>query len=149
MKRILALILALVMCLPLCACGNSQAKYAGTYVCEADKTFGKGSDSLNGTIGTLILYEDGTGYSKEEVSYTESPYWTVGEIQSEASVTWMENEGYITVSYNEKKYYDTFPGHPCKNNPVETFRQVTYEAKGTQLLGTKPDGSIYTYVKQS
>ena len=72
MKKALSLILALVMCLPLCACGGNKATlkdYSGKWVNES------------GTV-TYYLYEDGTFTEESKNSlYGDQEYQGTWEIK--------------------------------------------------------------------
>lgn len=64
MKKAIVLILALIMCLSLCACGggNDETKYVGIWkLVNADKE------------SYLYIFEDGTGDSYQRVGFDNEP----------------------------------------------------------------------------
>ena len=130
MKRIVELLLIVAICASFAACGqagNSSNKYVGTYINE-DNKYSKDA-KYNGTISTLVLNEDGTGYCKTEVSEVGSDIknmWAVGDIQSESDITWTDNGEYITVSFDTKTYYEIFVFFG-KSEAQKSFKKEDYE----------------------
>jgi hypothetical protein len=150
MKKIFALLLIAAICVSFAACGqagNTTNKYVGTYINE-DNKYSKDA-KYNGTISTLVLNEDGTGYCKTEVSEVGSDLknmWAVGDIQEESDITWTDNGEYITVSYDTKEYYEIFV-FIRRSEPEKSFSKSDYELKGGQLFYYGGSGNGTGYYK--
>ena len=89
MKRIFALILALIMCLPLCACGDDSVfgTYKGKYLYDG-----------NQYAETIILNQDGT-YTLESYKNGELISLRSGEFYFEDGVINLVKDEHISTPY--------------------------------------------------
>lgn len=109
MKRAIALTLALVLCLSLCACGGTDPSSSND---TSESATGESStDELKQYTGiwststtALYLYEDGVALFVEDQSGDTSLMTTDA---THFSGTWDIRDGYI-IFYHEKTYGSTF-----------------------------------------
>lgn len=140
MKKILSLILALVLLLPLYACGensnHASKKYIGTYARDAEY------HAWN-EYQELTLQADGIGYFKSYVTnidynaFHEAHNFYITAPTTYYDVTWdVDENGYITIHFQGKKYYkseDWGDYYYDENGFTESFSDV-FEMKGNQLF---------------
>ena len=153
MKKGLSLILVLVLCLGLCACG-SKTKYVGTYESRAS-VLASVSESYKGSTlykselvygtRTITLNSDGTGTihftTTENVNPTNK---AVFDETCNGTLTWNVDGDYLTITFNEITYEDI--NHPgfMSDTRREVAKTITFELKGAQLVSVS--GS-WTYTK--
>ena len=152
MKKAISLIMAFVLCLGLCACGNQSSnnessnnensKFVGTYTSDDTVTVNRGT--VISTKKTMTLRSDGTGYI-EEVSSESFDSDPIGTVIKKYNVTWQCDETYITIettlTYHKYSAIDYF------NVAIGDSNSVTYELKGTQLF--RPNQSFAQWDKKS
>ena len=147
MKKAISLIMAFVLCLGLCACGNQSSnnensKFVGTYTSDDTVTVNRGT--VISTKKTMTLRSDGTGYI-EEVSSESFDSDPIGTVIKKYNVTWQCDEIYITIettlTYHKYSAIDYF------NVAIGESDSVTYELKGTQLF--RPNQSFAQWDKKS
>ena len=111
MKKALSLLLALVLCLSLCACGNSaESKYIGTYsnsnygvnqIVVDNTGYAHGRHTLYGTR-TLTLNSDGTG--KDIFIADEVPHIGTNITVYDCSITWEVIDEYLYITGTTEHY---------------------------------------------
>lgn len=89
MKKILCLLLALVMCISLVACGNGKSDdLIGTWTCKRTK----GQDNLSQeSTKTIELYEGGNCYCYNKGSFDNKEY-------NNFSGTWKLEKDLVTIT---------------------------------------------------
>ena len=122
MKRILALILTLVMCFGLCACGSSS-KFVGTYVYK-----------MSWFTYTIVIEPNGKGTFNTKL--TDS-----GDVVQTGTVTWVVDDNYISVT--ETPTWTESGQEIFSSTDVHTS---TYELIGSQLIPQNNGGVSYTKV---
>ena len=152
MKKVIALILALVMCLGLCACGASNhtepgSQFIGTYEDKCSLTehySGWGYNNLVNAISckeTLVLNGGGTGTFKA-VATSSGEHYQSGEVVNEGTVQWTCDGDYITITFSGFKYNKDYG----KNTTTPVDYTVTYEKKAGTLHDVSSGNLVYTKV---
>ena len=139
MKKVFAIMLALVMGLSLCACGensnHARKKYIGTYIGNSGTFAYKSQEELT-------LQADGTGFFESHVTNIDygsiceaHDFYILAPLES-YDVTWeVDDNGYITIHFQGKKYYKRgdLDYYYIEDGIAESFTSV-YEMKGAQLF---------------
>ena len=147
MKKALSLILALVMCLSLCACGSS--KYIGSYHKEYNI-------AGNGYWGDWVRAEEvlelkANGKGTFQVILTHnSENISAGTVVREGTVTWKKSGEYVIITRSGTEYlrkekhpqYDDYYYYADGNTPYE--QAETYELKGNQLIDVAKPGNKWS-----
>jgi hypothetical protein len=125
MKKLFALILALVMCLGLCACGSSE--YVGEY--EGTNNYEKRTLSVKSNGKYILEFDRGSANGTDFIN--------------EECGTWEEVDGYVvfkTASYTVKQY-STESGEllSTKSSDLNDLDGKQFELKGTYLYETISD----------
>ena len=152
MKKAISLIMALVLCLGLCACaGNSTeqgSQFVGTYNKSArthsEYYSGWGYDNLVNYIEyttTMTLNAGGTGTFKA-TTIEAGKYWKVGDVIEEGTVQWTCEGEYITITYSGFSYTK----HHGNNKTTPINNTVTYEKKAGTLHDVSSGNLVYTKV---
>ena len=158
MKKALSLIMALVLCLGLCACADNRtepgsqtelgSQFVGTYN-KSTRTLseyysGWGYDNLVNYIdytSTLTLNGGGTGTFKA-TTIEAGKYWQVGDVIEEGTVQWTCEDDYITITYSGFSYSKSYG----KNTTTPIDYTVTYEKKAGTLHDVSSGNLVYTKV---
>ena len=149
MKKAVSLLLALVLCLGLCACSNAEStsQFVGTYedkyeITEYYKLYIY--DNLVHHISckkVLTLNDGGTGTFKTTAT-SAGEHYQVGDIVEEGTVTWMAEGDYITITYKGFRYKKDYG-----NNTTELIDHTsTYEKKAGTLHTTASGILAYTKI---
>lgn len=157
MKKAISLIVVILLCLGLCACeDNSSSKYAGTYTANTfilaavSEPYNGGTlhktETVSG-IRTIILNADGTG----SIQFTATQQATITnqsiyDEMSKGTLTWSEDDGYLTITYHEVTYEDPNQSFSLCSTRTDKNTTYTYELKGSQLICVT-NGLDYTRVK--
>ena len=148
MKKALSLILALVLCLGLCACGKTNSethKYVGTYTTESDSYYEMpyGPEAI-WYYETLTLNDDGTGRYTKTAANSGALIAKDAELES-GDVNWEVVDGYIVVKYSGKKYItNTETNHFCLGTAVTVSDSWTFELKANLLMDVATGKQEYT-----
>ena len=98
MKKALSLILALVLCLSLCACGKANIEdivigsWQGTYILGKNAFWGQDEGDI--MVDTLDIYKGGTG-TLHEYNQTKDDQW------SDRSFSWEITDDVLNIRLNE------------------------------------------------
>lgn len=143
MKKVISLLLALVMCLSMCACGvnntetsnNSQnKKYVGIY----ENEYSVGSFAVFYTV-SLELLPDGTGTYTGIATKVDASQCTIGleegDVVRKGTVDWEVSDDYIVIHYSitlnlTKKLLGKWS---TTTQEPESWTE-TYELKGSKLI---------------
>lgn len=149
MKKLIALVLASVLCIGLCACGTEHgSQFAGTYEHKnypfTEYYSGWGYNNLINNISnkeTLILNDDGTGTFKT-IATSEGEYWNIGDVYEEGSVQWTCDGDYITITFSGFRYNKDYG----KNTTTQIDFTQTYEKKAGTLHNASSGTLEYTKI---
>ena len=158
MKKTLSLILALILCLSLCACGVN--KYVGTYT---DETIGvyRVEDIHFKTTNIMTLNANGTGTLIMKATESVSPSYSAennyeikaGDILCQYTLNWEDVDGYLVVDGTGQRYYTPsagYPGQIIDYSRDKIGAQITmsesYELKGNKLFIAGRDLASFTKV---
>lgn len=152
MKKVISLIIALVLCLGLCACGASNrtelgSQFIGTYehkytLLESYSAYGY--NNLVNSISckeTLILNGGGTGTFKA-VATDSGEYYQSGDVVQEGTVQWTCDDDYITITFSGFSYKKDYG----KNTTEQIDYSTTYEKKAGTLHKASSGYLVYTKV---
>lgn len=144
MKKAISLILALVLCLSLCACGDNKEleKYYGTY--EWEIAYMASVADYVSAKETITISKNGTG-TFCVVCTKDSQYITADTVLAEGTISWEEVDGYIVITSSGTTYLNEeshFAGnghynfyHANGNSPLNNTK--TYELKGNKLFNVE------------
>ena len=152
MKKLIALILAFVLCFGLCACSSSNrtelgSQFIGTYEDKYTLTeyySGWGYNNLTHQISckeTLILNGGGTGTFKA-VATSSGEHYQSGDVVQEGTVQWTCDGDYITITFSGFSYNKDYG----KNTTKQIDYSVTYEKKAGTLHNASSGNLVYTKV---
>ena len=144
MKKAISVLLALVMCLGMCACGDGDKfdsksetmdpvmeKYVGNYkfdsYCENIFTHDKYQFSE-----TMTLNADGTGTYCRIVTEA-SKYILAGVVVEDGTITWEVSDDYLIINYNGKDYTGSEDGFMVITEPSDYIQTYSFELKGHLL----------------
>ncbi len=146
MKKALSLLLALVMCLSLCACGGNKEmkKYAGIYsgnIHYYEAIYGP--EKLY-NMETLTLNADGTGHY--EVTATSSGKFILeGTTLQSGDVTWEVSDNYIVVQYSGQDWLTTDENYYYHlGDPEAVSKSWTLEKKANLLMDVATGNQEFT-----
>lgn len=155
MKKAVSLILVLMLCLSMCACGgNSSSKYVGTYEGGA-AVLASVYESYNGSTlyksefiqgkRTITLKADGTGsFSFKPTKTANFTNKAVFDEMCNGTLVWQEDGDYLTITFHEVTYEDANHYGYMSDTRREITKTLTFELKGAQLVSVT--GS-WTYTK--
>ena len=146
MKKALSLILALVLCLGLCACGNSSGKkFVGEYI--EDRGYGI-ERSGNHIQQTFVLKSGGTGTYKETVDKGDAIV-EAGRLIADGTITWKVEDEYVVITTNIDYYYGWENSIPYFSNEICSSKTTTetYELKGNKLINITDENDIWSKVQ--
>ena len=148
MKKTLSLILALILCLSLCACGTtSTSQFVGTYEDKYSITeyySGWGYNNLTHQIScteVLTLNDGGTG-TFETTATSSGEYYQVGDVIEKGTVKWTDEGDYITITFSGFRYNKDYGNNTTK--PID--RTSTYEKKAGTLHSASSGTLVYTKI---
>lgn len=150
MKKLIALILALVLCLGLCACSEASvhgSEFIGTYEHKGTLTEYHSAYGYNNLVRdiscteVLTLNGGGTGTFKTTAT-SEGEHYQVGDILEEGTVKWLIEGDYITITFTGFRYNKDYGKNTTK--PIDYT--VTYEKKAGTLHNASSGYLEYTKV---
>lgn len=156
MKKVISLLLALVMCLSMCACGvnntetsnNSQnQKYVGIY----ENEYNAGSFAVFYTV-SLELLPDGTGTYTGIATEVDASQCTIGleegDVVSEGTVAWEVSDDYIVIHYSiTLSLTNKLLGKWSTTTQEPKSWTETYELKGSKLINVTRDSDTWDKVQ--
>lgn len=144
MKKIISILLVLVMCLGLCACGkdnnSTNSKYTGVYECD----FTTGLLNLAFTK-RMELRPNGTGRYTEVTTNAAYPNIPVGTTIAEGTLSWKVLDGYVTITceFNNYLYKGDAPSEWLLIATDKKKTIETYELKGSKLFDVAHDYIVW------
>ena len=159
MQKALSLILALIMCLSLCACGllNPENKYAGSYTSNYSRKFVIENGTEFGVKELLVINSDGTGtlsyISENTVSGTNnyvSPahHFTIeeGDVLAELELEWSIVNEKLMFNATGKRYYTSEADYITDSNNSQTVCDFGGDEIETHATGiyTLKDDQLYS-----
>lgn len=144
MKKVIALMLALIMCMCLFACGKEESKYVGTY--SNDGKMSTGFDGFS-VVKEMIISADGTGTATLTATddYIDKNVKR-GDVLWTIDFTWQEVEGFLATNGTKVMYYrpDSITEEwAWLSEPTSDAFVETYELKGNQLFEVGRDYASY------
>ena len=139
MKKVICIALTLVLCLSLCACGNSS-KYVGVY----EIGYTTGLRNLTFTA-RMELRPNGTGTYTEVTTNAAYPNIPVGTTIAEGTLSWKVSDGYviITCKYTNYLYKGDTPSEWLLTACDIEETTETYELKGSKLINVEHDWNVW------
>ena len=135
MKKALSLILALVLCLSLCACGNNESKIKDALI---NGVWASDETTDDGTVRTydykIVFYSDGT-VKKTHIHHTYNWPWKLDPEEETSTGTWSIDGSNVILTFG--------------NDAPKSF-SFSYdegESKNT-LVGPQAEGGFtyYSYI---
>lgn len=161
MRKIVSLLLALVLCLGLCACNSSKeenheesnSKYIGTYTTQ--KQFMDLSGMKFQTSTEMVLSADGTGTCVMKATTTNehlmyNKYKVVeGDVLLFYDLQWEESGDYLVITGSGKQYYELSNWNISAMIPegIAVTMSESYELKGNKLFNVNDTTGFADYTK--